>query len=156
MQFRVQFFSFFVIFCLTLLTPHTRSNIFMQRKQHQCSSCNRTIKGHRYPWGKNCSTHTMAESGPSITLPVCTSMAACRTTSTVSTCNIIYIRRPRGDMGRKKNNGNIPYVRDNDHVRTQSLSRTYAIMIPYVRNHYLVRTQCIPYVRNHYPVRTQS
>ena len=62
----------------------------MQRKQHQCSSCNRTIKGHRYPWGKNCSTHTMAESGPSITLPVCNSMAACRTTSTVSTCNIIY------------------------------------------------------------------
>ena len=63
--------------------------------------------------------------------------------------------RPRGDIGRKNNNGNIPYVRDNDPVRTQSLSRTYAIMIPYVRNHYLVRTQCIPYVRNHYPVRTQ-
>ena len=66
------------------------------------------------------------------------------------------LQRPRGDIGRKKNNGNIPYVRDNDPVRTQSLSRTYAIMIPYVRNLYLVRTQCIPYVRNHYPVRTQS
>ena len=38
----------------------------MQRKQHQF--CNRTIIGHRYPWGKNCSTHTMAGSGPSITL----------------------------------------------------------------------------------------
>ena len=66
-----------------------------------------------------------------------------------------FLRRPRGDIRRKKNNGNIPYVRDNDPVRTQSLSRTYAIMIPYVRNHYLVRMQCIPYVRNHYPVRTQ-
>ena len=62
----------------------------MQRKQHQCSSCNQAIKGHRYPWAKSCSTHTMAESGPSITLPVCTSMTACRTTNTVSTCNIIY------------------------------------------------------------------
>ena len=51
-----------------------------------------------------------------------------------------YVRRPRGDIERKKYNGNIPYVRDNDPVRTQSLSRTYAIMIPYVRNNDPVRT----------------
>ena len=33
----------------------------------------------------------------------------------------------------------ISYVRNHDHVRTQSLSRTYAIMISYVRNYYPVR-----------------
>ena len=62
----------------------------MQRKQHQCRSCNQPIKGHRYPWGKNCIAPTMDVSQQSLTLPVCTSMAACRTTSTVSTCNVIY------------------------------------------------------------------
>ena len=69
---------------------------------------------------------------------------------------ITIVRRPRGDIGRKHNNVNIPYVRNHDPVRTPSLSRTYAIMIPYVRNHDSVRTQYIPYVRNHDPVRTQS
>ena len=62
----------------------------MQRKQHQCRSCKQPIKGHRYPWGKNCIAPTMDVSQQSLTLPVCTSMAACRTTSTVSTCNVIY------------------------------------------------------------------
>ena len=83
-----------------------------------------------------------------------------------------FLWRPRGDMGKEKNNGNIPYVRNHDPVRTQSwsctytiypvrtqsLSRrpTYAVMIPYVRN--LSRTYAIIilYVRNHDPVRTQS
>ena len=59
--------------------------------------------------------------------------------------------RPRGDIGRKK----IMAIYDNDPVRLQSLSRTYAIIIPYVRNNDPVRTQCIPYVRNNDPVRTQ-
>ena len=36
------------------------------------------------------------------------------------------LRRPRGDIGRKK---------------IMAISRTYAIMIPYVRNHYPVRTR---------------
>ena len=57
-----------------------------------------------------------------------------------------------------------PYVRNHYLVRTQSLSRTYAIIIPYVRNHHLVRTQSssrtyaiiVLYVRNHYLVRAQS
>ena len=58
----------------------------------------------------------------------------------------------------------IPYVRNHYPVRTQSLSRTYAIIIPYVRNHDLVRTQSlsrtyaiiIPYVRNHFSVRIRN
>ena len=33
----------------------------------------------------------------------------------------------------------ISYVRNHDLVRTQSLSRTYAIIFPYVRNHFPVR-----------------
>ena len=37
----------------------------------------------------------------------------------------------------------IPYVRNHYPVGTQSLSRTYAIIIPYVRNHDFVRTQSL-------------
>ena len=89
----------------------------------------------------------------------------------VYVCTCCYLRRPRGDIGRKKIMAisrtyaiMIPYVRNHDPVRTQSLSRTYAIIISYVRNHYPVRTQSvsrtyaiiIPYVRNHDLVRTRS